>query len=81
LKQAKEESLEQSWVTQQEKDDLRTKFKEDREQIQRENDQLLVQQIGFREEITRALHSVPGLAQMEEETANIQVGKLIEAIQ
>jgi hypothetical protein len=34
-----------------------------------------------REELTRELHSVLSLAQMEEETAESQVGNLIEAIQ
>jgi hypothetical protein len=47
----------------------------------REKDQLHVEQIGVREVVTRALHSVPGLEQMEEETTESQVGKLIEAIQ
>jgi len=36
----------------QEKDDLRAKFEEDREQIQREKDQLLVEHIGFIEIVT-----------------------------
>jgi hypothetical protein len=81
LKQEKEEALEQRRVAQQEKDDLRAKFEEDREQIQKEKEQLLVEQIGVREAVTRALRSVPGLAQMEEETTEIQVGKLTEAIQ
>jgi hypothetical protein len=34
-----------------------------------------------REGVTRALRSVPGLAQIEEETTEIQVGKLVESIQ
>ena len=38
-------------------------------------------QIGVREEVTRAFHSMPGLAHLEEETVEIQVGKLVEAIQ
>jgi hypothetical protein len=53
---------------QQEKDDLRENFAKDREKIQREKDQLLTEQIGVRETITRALRFVPGLAHMEEET-------------
>jgi chromosome segregation ATPase len=81
LKQAKEEALEKCRVVQQEKDDLRAKFEEDREQIQREKDQLLMEQIGVREAVTRALRSMSGLAQMEEETTESQVGKLVEAIQ
>jgi hypothetical protein len=37
--------------------------------------------IGFREVVTRALRSMPGLAQMEEETVESQVGNLAKAIQ
>jgi chromosome segregation ATPase len=81
LKQAKEEALEQRRVAQQEKDDLQAKFAEDRAQIQKEKEQLLMEQIGVKEAVTRALRSVSGLAQMEEETTESQVGKLVEAIQ
>jgi DNA anti-recombination protein RmuC len=61
LKQAKEEALEKHRVAQQEKDDLQAKFEEDREQIQKEKDQLLAEQIGVKEAVTRALRSVSGL--------------------
>jgi hypothetical protein len=81
LRQEKEEALEKLWVAQQEKDDLRAKFEEDKEKIQKEKDQLLAEQIGIREAVNRALRSVSGLAQMEEETTESQVGKLVEAIQ
>jgi hypothetical protein len=81
LKQEKEEVLEQLWVVQQEKDDIRVKFEEDREKIQKEKDQLLVEQTVVKEDVTRALRSVSGLAHMEEETTESQVGKLVEAIQ
>jgi hypothetical protein len=81
LKKEKEESLEQLWVAQQEKDDIRAKFEEDREKIQKEKDQLLVEQMGVREAVTRELRSMSGLAQIEEETTKSQVGKLVEAIQ
>jgi hypothetical protein len=37
--------------------------------------------MGVKEAVTRALRSVSGLAQMEEETMESQVGKLVEAIQ
>jgi hypothetical protein len=40
-----------------------------------------MEQIGVREAVTRALHSVLRLAPMEKETTNNQVGKLTEAIQ
>jgi hypothetical protein len=81
LRQEKEEALEKLWVAQQETDDLRARFEEDKEKIQKEKDQFLAEQIGIREAMNRALHSVSGLAQMEEETTEIQVGKLVEAIQ
>jgi hypothetical protein len=80
LKQAHEKSLEKLQIVQQEKDDLREMFEEDREHIQREKYQLLVEQMGLREEFTRAVCSVSGLAQMEEETTESHVGKLAEAI-
>jgi hypothetical protein len=81
LKQEKEEALEKLWVVQQEKDDIRAKFEEDREKIQKEKDQLLAEKTVVREAVTRALRSVSGLAQIEEETTESQVGKLVEAIQ
>jgi hypothetical protein len=40
-----------------------------------------VEQMGVKEAVTRALRSVMGLEQMEEETTESQVGKLVEAIQ
>jgi hypothetical protein len=80
-KKAKEETLEQRRIAKEEKDDLQAKFEEDREQIQGEKDQLLAEQIGVREAVTRALRSMLGLKPMEEETIEIQVGKLAEAIQ
>jgi hypothetical protein len=80
LKQEKEEALEKLWVAQKEIEDLRAKFKEDKEKIQKEKDQLLAEQTVVKEAVTRALHSMSGLAQMEEETTEIQVGNLVEAI-
>lgn len=40
-----------------------------------------MEKIGVKEAITRALFSMLGMAQMEEETTESQVGKLAEAIQ
>jgi hypothetical protein len=37
--------------------------------------------MGVKEVVTRALRSVPALSQMEEETVESQVEKLVEAIQ
>jgi hypothetical protein len=42
---------------------------------------LLVEKIGIKEVVTKSLHFVLGLAQEEEESDKIQVGKLTEAIQ
>jgi hypothetical protein len=81
LKQEKEEALEQLRVAQQEKVDVQAKFEEDKEKMQKKKDQLLVEQTVVREAVTRELLYVPGLAQVEEETFKIQVGKLVEAIQ
>jgi hypothetical protein len=65
---------------QQEKDDLQPKFGEDIENLQKEKEQLLPEQIGVKEVLARALRSVLGLAHMEEETVESQMGKLVEAI-
>jgi hypothetical protein len=43
LKHAKEEAIEKIWVSQQEKDDLQVNFAEDREQIQKDKEQLLAE--------------------------------------
>jgi hypothetical protein len=40
-----------------------------------------MEQIGVREAVTRELHFVLGLEQMEEETSESQVGKIVESIQ
>jgi hypothetical protein len=42
---------------------------------------LLAEKIGVKEEVTGGIFSVTGLEQMEEDSVEIQVGKLIEAIQ
>jgi hypothetical protein len=74
LKQEKEESLEKLRVAQQEKYDIKAKFEEDGEKLQKEKDQMLIEQTVVREAVTRALRSVSGLAQIEEETAESQAG-------
>jgi hypothetical protein len=81
LKQAQEEVIEQRRVAQQEKDDLQTKFEEERAQIQQEKEQLLVEQVGVKEAVSRALRSVMGLEKKEEDPVEHQVAKLVEAIQ
>jgi hypothetical protein len=81
LKKAKEVTLEKIKFVKKEKYDLQAKFEEDREKIQRQKDQLLVEQTTVKEELDRALSSLLGLAQMEEETTKIQLGNLAKAIQ
>jgi hypothetical protein len=62
LKQVKEESLEKRRVVQQEKDYLQVKIAEDREQIQKEKEQMFVEQMGIKEAFNRALRSMSCLA-------------------
>jgi hypothetical protein len=52
--------IEKCQVAQQKKDDIKVKFVEDRAQIQKEKEQLLAEQIGVKEVVTRALRSVTG---------------------
>jgi hypothetical protein len=56
-------------------------FEEDKEKIHKEKYQLLTEQIGVKEAVTRSLRSVLSLAHMEGESAESQVGKLAKAIQ
>jgi hypothetical protein len=41
---------------------MRAMFKEDKEKIQKEKDHLPIENIGVKEAVTKALHSVLGLA-------------------
>jgi trimethylamine:corrinoid methyltransferase-like protein len=81
LKQEKEEVLEKLRVAQKEKNEIRAKFKQNNAKIQEEKDQLLAEQTAVKEVVTKALHSMSGLAQEEPESIEMQVGKLVEAIQ
>jgi len=56
-------------------------FEEDKEKIHKEKDQLLIEQIGVKEAVTKSLHSMLGLAQEEPKSVEIQVGELVEDIQ
>jgi hypothetical protein len=56
-------------------------LEEDKVKIQREKDQLLMEQTVVKEAVNKSLRSVPGLAQEEQESVEIQVVKLAEAIQ
>jgi hypothetical protein len=81
LKQAQEEVIEQCRIAQQEKDALQAKFEEERAQIQQEKEKLLVEQVRVKEAVNRALRSVMGLEQKEEEPVEHQVAQLAETIQ
>jgi hypothetical protein len=63
------------------KDDLQTKFVEDRVQIQKEKEQFLTKKIEVKEAITRELRSLMGLEKMKEHTMESQESNLVEAIQ
>ena len=56
-------------------------LEEDKEKIQREKDQLLADQTVVKEVVNKALHSMPGMTQEEHEAIEVQVMKLVEAIQ
>jgi hypothetical protein len=55
-------------------------FEEDNLRIKEEKDKLLVEKIVIKEIVTKALLSMLGLVQKEEDSLEIQVGKLVEAI-
>ena len=79
VQEENEEALEKLWVVQQDKDDIREKFEEDREKIHKEKDQFLTEKTTVKEAMTRALRLVSGLEQMEEETTESHVGKLAKS--
>jgi hypothetical protein len=56
-------------------------LEEDNAKIQKEKDQLLTEKTAVKEEVTKALRSVSSLEQEEQDSTEIQVGKLPEAIQ
>jgi hypothetical protein len=63
------------------KDEFWAMLKEDKVKIQREKDQLLTEKTAVKEVVRRTLRSMPGLAQEENEAVEVQVTKLVEAIQ
>jgi VIT1/CCC1 family predicted Fe2+/Mn2+ transporter len=81
LKKVQEVLIEKHSVAQQEKDDLQTKFEEEKAQIQQEKEKLLTEQLGVKEAVSRALHSMTGLEKKVEEPVEHQVVRLAEAIQ
>jgi len=60
---------------------LQSKFEEEKAQIQWEKEQLLAEQVGVKEAVSRSLRSVMGLEKKEEDPIEHQVVNLAEAIQ
>jgi hypothetical protein len=56
-------------------------LEEENVKIQKEKYQLLAEQTTVKESVTKALRSMPGLAQEEPESVELQVGKIVGAIQ
>jgi hypothetical protein len=56
-------------------------LQEDKVKLQREKDQLLAEQNVVKEAMNKSCRSVPGLAQEEQESVEVQVAKLAETIQ
>jgi hypothetical protein len=81
LKQEQEEMVEKRLFAQQEKDNLHTKFEEERAQVKQEREKFLVEQLRVKEAVIRALRSVTGLEKKVEEPVEQQVVQLAEAIQ
>jgi hypothetical protein len=81
LKKAQEEVIEQRKVAQQEKAALQAKFEEEKAQIHHEKEQLLVEQVGVKQAVSRALRSLMGLEKKEEYLVEHQVANLVESIQ
>jgi hypothetical protein len=88
LKQEKEEVLEKLRVArycvttyENEKEEFQAMLQEDKVKLQREKDQFLAEQTTVKEAVNKACRSVPGLAQEEQESVEVQVVKLAETIQ
>jgi hypothetical protein len=73
LKQAQEEMVDQHWVTQKEKDYLQANFKEERAHAKQGKEQLLPEQLGVKEVVDIALHSMMGLEPKVEDQVDYQV--------
>jgi hypothetical protein len=63
-----------------EKDEFWVMLEEEKVNIHREKDQLIAKKTAVKEVVRRELHSVPALAQEENEVVEVQVMKLAEAI-
>jgi phosphopantetheinyl transferase (holo-ACP synthase) len=81
LKQEKKEILDQLQVAQKEKNEIWAKFEQNNAKIQEEKDQLLAEKTAVKEAVTKTLRYVSGLAQKKLKLTDMQVGKLVEAIQ
>jgi chromosome segregation ATPase len=88
LKKEKEDILEQlqfAWycvtVYENERDEFWAMLEGDKAHIQKEKDQLLAEHTAVKEVMRKSLRSMPGLAQDEDESIEVQVTKLAKAIQ
>ena len=81
LKKVQKLIIDKRRVAQQEKVSLQANFEEEKAQIQQEREQLLAEQVGVKEVVSRALHSMTCLDKKEEDLVEYQVEKLVEAIQ
>jgi hypothetical protein len=81
LKKAQEEIIWKHWLSLQDKDDLQTKFEENKEQIQQDKEQLLAEQVRVKEAFNKEIHSVTSLEKMEEDLVVNKFVKLVESIQ
>jgi hypothetical protein len=68
--------VEQHRVAQQEKDDLHTRFKEERVHVNQEKEKFLAEQLRVKEAVSRALRSMIGLEKKAEEPVEHQVAQL-----
>jgi hypothetical protein len=88
LKQEKDEALEQLRVArysvaayESEREEFQAMIQKEKSQLQREKEHLLVEQATIKEVVSKACHTVPGLAQEEQNSVKAQVLKLVETIQ
>jgi hypothetical protein len=72
--------VEKCRVSQKEKDDLQTKFEEEKVQLKQEKEQLLAEQLGVKEAVDRSLLSMMGLEPKIEDRVEHKVAQLVEVI-
>jgi len=63
------------------KAELQAKHQEEKSQLQGEKEKLLTERAMVKEAVSKACHSVPGLAQEEQDPVEVQIVKLVETLQ